>query len=106
MTKNFKNGYKFYDRNNNLLNIISCINCEICEEWKTQTWRTLEYCPVHCHNCYHIGYDDEFDIYPNPKDLSFGFFLCLNCISRIKERKKIKNLIHRSIHGKFPSFNK
>ena len=101
MEKNSINGYKFYDNNNNKLNIISCVDCQICEEWKNQLWKTVEYCPVHCHLCYLIGYNEEFTIFPDPNDLSFGYFLCNRCNDNLKEKMKPRNLIYRSIHGHF-----
>jgi len=98
--RNSKNGYKFYDKDNNKLNILSCVNCEICDEWKTQPWKSMEFCPVHCHFCYYAGYDDEFTIFPDPYNLTFGYFSCLKCDKILHERMHIKNIIKRSIHGK------
>lgn len=94
---NSKNGYKFFDKNNNLLNIQSCYNCSVCQEWKDHPWKSRIFCPVHCYYCHHAGYDDEFIIHYSSQNKEFGLFLCLNCEKKIKYFKNPINLIKRQI---------
>ena len=96
---NAKNGYKFYDKDNNILNIISCVNCHVCKEWEKYPWKVSYFCPVHCHLCYYAGYDEEFDIYPDYKNNNCGLFLCLKCIKKVKSMKKPQNILNREIFG-------
>jgi len=97
---NYTNGYKLYDNNNNLLNIISCNNCDICKAWLDQPWRIRIYCPVHCYSCHYAGYDDEFTVYyseDKTEKNNLGLFLCLNCNKKIKLLKNPKNLNLREL---------
>ena len=98
---NFKNGYKFYDTNHNLLNIIGCFDCDVCKEWKDQPWKVRIFSPVHCYNCHYAGYDDEYTIYysnkKENKNAGIGLFLCLKCNKKIKLLKNPRNLHLREI---------
>ena len=98
MSKLSKYGYKFYDKNNNKLNIIGCFDCYVCKEWEKQPWKSRIFCPVHCYMCFYAGYDDEFVIFPKYDDSKPSLFLCLNCEKKAKE--KIKNLFnhHLKLH--------
>ncbi len=101
--KTLENGYKFYDKNGEKLNIVSCIDCEVCLEWKSMPWKTSVFCPVHCHFCHYAGYDDEFDFFPPNRDYKneLSFFVCLKCFFELNKKIKIKNIINRSVYGKF-----
>lgn len=94
---NSKNGYKFYDSNNNLLNIIGCYNCDVCKEWKNQPWKVRIFSPVHCYQCHYAGYDDEYAIFYSNKEKKIGLYLCLRCEKKIKQLKNPKNLYLREL---------
>lgn len=98
---NTKKGHKLYDKDNNLLNILGCVDCDICKAWQNQPWRVRVYSPVHCYCCHYAGYDDEYTVYYPEKHAvninNLGLFLCLDCDKKIKLLKNPKNLRLREL---------
>lgn len=88
MNQTYINGYKFYDKNKNLLDIQACYNCKVCKDWrkKGSTWKFFEFCPIHCFNCHHAGYDDEFDFIFSDEHNTSGIFVCIKCKEKYEKR--------------------
>lgn len=64
---------------------IACdINCPVCKIWNKpyNIWKSFEFFPYHCINCYHAGYPDDFYLF-NKRAI-----MCSSCYEKAKYELK------------------